>query len=461
MKNYFNFKKINNDYLITNDFGEYAFLNAKDFRSLIEENEFESEETKKQLEESLFIYDGSIEEFVEKARGRMGRSKSYLYQATQLHIFVVTTACNLNCIYCQAQKGDDVPHGMMDKETAKKAVDIALSSPVSTLDFEFQGGEPLMNFDIIKYIVEYSQEVNEGRKSIGYSIVSNLSLLTDEMIDFIKEHNISISTSLDGDEELHVKNRPMRSGDNSYKIAVEKIRKLRENGIMVGAINTTTKHSLAKGKEMVDAYLDNGFNNIQLRPLTPLGTANDNWNDIGYTPKEFVGFFRETFDYIYELNKNGTQIIEGLSRILLTKILYKKGVNYMELRSPCGAGFGQIAYYYDGNIYTCDEGRMLAEMGDESFKMGTVDDSYEKLIESPVCKVACKSSILECMNSCSECVYQPYCGICPVINYADRGDVFEKAPNNYKCQINKGILDCIFEKIYKDEDAIEIFKGWI
>ena len=65
------------------------------------------------------------------------------------------------------------------------------------------------------------------------------------------------------------------------------------------------------------------------------------------------------------------------------------------------------------------------------------------------------------MNSCSECVYQPYCGICPVINYADTGDVYEKSPNNYKCQINKGILDCIFEKLYEDRDAIEIFKGWI
>ena len=461
MKNFFNFKKINNDFLITNDFGEYAFLNTQDFKSLVEEKEFDNEDIERQLEQSLFIHDGSVEEFVEKSKARMGRSKSYLYQATQLHIFVVTTACNLSCIYCQAQKGDNIPHGMMDKDTARKAVDIALSSPVSTLDFEFQGGEPLMNFEVIKYIVEYSEEVNCGRKNIGYSIVSNLSLLTDEMIEFIKEHNITMSTSLDGDECLHSKNRPMRTGDNSYKIAVEKIRKLRENGIMVGAINTTTKHSLSRGKEMVDAYLENGFNSIQLRPLTPLGMASDNWNDIGYTPKEFVDFFKKTFDYIYELNKKGTQVIEGLSRILLTKILYKKGVNYMELRSPCGAGFGQIAYYCDGNVYTCDEGRMLAEMGDQSFKLGTVNDSYEKLIDSPICKVACKSSILECMNSCNECVYQPYCGICPVINYADTGDVYEKSPNNYKCQINKGILDCIFEKIYKDNDAIEIFKGWI
>ena len=461
MKNYFNFKKFNNDYLITNDFGEYAFLSPNDFKSLLEDESFSDERIKRQLEQLLFIHEGTTEELVEKAKLRMARSKNYLFQATQLHIFVVTTACNLNCIYCQAQKGENKPHGMMDMDTAKKAVDIAMSSPMSALDFEFQGGEPLMNFEVIKYIVEYSESVNNGRKNIRYSIVSNLSLLTDEMLDFIKEHNIVMSTSLDGDETLHVKNRPMRNGENSYQKVVEKIPKLYENGIKVGAINTTTRNSLSKGKEMVDAYLENGFDNIQLRPLTPLGMATENWSELGYTPKEFVDFFRETFDYIYELNKKGIKMVEGLSRILLTKILYKKGVNYMELRSPCGAGLGQMAYYIDGNIYTCDEGRMLAEMGDESFKLGTVDNNYEELIESPVCKVACKSSILECMNSCSECVYQPYCGICPVINYADRGDVFEKEPNNYKCKINKGILDCIFDKLNKDIDAIKIFRGWI
>ena len=91
----------------------------------------------------------------------------------------------------------------------------------------------------------------------------------------------------------------------------------------------------------------------------------------------------------------------------------------MELRSPCGAGIGQIAYYYDGNIYTCDEGRMLAEMGDDSFKLGNVyDNTYDELINCNNCKAACISSVLESLPTCHDCVYSPYCGTCPVTNLA-------------------------------------------
>lgn len=70
-------------------------------------------------------------------------------------------------------------------------------------------------------------------------------------------------------------------------------------------------------------------------------------------------------------------------------------MNYMELRSPCGGAIGQLAYYYDGNIYTCDEGRMLAEMGNDSFKLGNVNNTYKELMETGATKAMCISSCLE------------------------------------------------------------------
>ena len=135
----------------------------------------------------------------------------------------------------------------------------------------------------------------------------------------------------------------------------------------------------------------------------------------------------------------------------------------MELRSPCGAALGQIAYYYDGSIYTCDEGRMVSEMGDKSFCLGNVYESdYNSLMDCDVCKIACGSSILESLPSCSMCVYQPYCGVCPVVNYALDKDVYEKAPNNYRCKINKGMLDIIFSKLQRDvSNTKEIFWRWL
>ena len=121
-----------------------------------------------------------------------------------------------------------------------------------------------------------------------------------------------------------------------------------------------------------------------------------------------------------------------------------------------------MAYYYDGNVYTCDEGRMLAEMGDRAFQLGTVEDAYDSLMNSNVCKACCVASTLEAAPTCNDCVYQPYCGTCPVLNYALDGDVFSKIPNNYKCQTYKGMLDAGFALLnQKDPEIDKILDSWV
>ena len=188
---------------------------------------------------------------------------------------------------------------------------------------------------------------------------------------------------------------------------------------------------------------------VFIRPLTPLGMANAQWESIGYTSESFLAFYQECIEYLLEINKRGCFISEGHAAIMLAKILYGDGVNYMELRSPCGASIGQMEFYHDGAVYTCDEGRMLAEMGDASFRLGSCDNSYEELITSPVCKATCAASVLECIPGCCDCVYQPYCGQCPVINLALDGDIFPIDSSNYRCRIYKGMLDVLFGVLQK------------
>lgn len=449
MLNYFNFKKFNKDYLITNDFGRFAFLSDSQFKEFISKENVEDADKREELINKYFLYEDSSIFFDDKAIHNLRNSKNYLFGSTQLQIFVVTTSCNLNCVYCQAQSGECKPNGFMTKEIAKKSVDIALQSPTRNLDFEFQGGEPLLNFDIIKYIVEYSESTKINR-NINYSIVTNLTLITDEMIEFIKKYNINISTSLDGNEILHNKNRPFINGGDTFSKVKEKIQCLKKEGIMIGAIQTTTKESLNYYKEIIDTYIMLGFDNLFIRPLTPLGNATENWNEIGYTSEEFITFYIKSLEYIFEKNKNGIAMREGHTSIFLSKILNGISQNYMELRSPCGASIGQIAYYYNGNIYTCDEGRMLAEMGDESFCLGTVfDNEYNSLMDCTKCKAVCSASILESLPSCSDCVYQQFCGVCPIVNYSTNKDIYEKSPNGYKCSIYRGMLDFVFDNIKK------------
>lgn len=468
--NYFNFENTNDKYLITNDLGRFLFIDKNDMKNIIEHNFNISENVLQLLEDNYFIYKDR-DDFIEKASNELSKMKNYLNGGTKLHIFVLTTFCNLSCIYCQASAKNNVAnceanHKFMSKEIAKKAVDIALQSPSMNLTFEFQGGEPLANFEVLKYIVNYSKERNkELEKNICYSMVSNLTLLDEEMIDFILENNIGLSTSIDGPEDVHNVNRKYNKG-NSLEITKSKIKQINNkanSSNIVQAIQTTSKFSLNYPKEIVDEYVSLGLKTIFVRPLTPMGYAAKYWGEFGYTADEYLNFYEKTLDYIIELALKGINISEANAVIFLKKILNNDPINYMELRSPCGGAIGQLAYNYDGNIYTCDEGRMLAEMGDESFKLGNVfENNLKDLIKSPVCKTVAVSSCLEAIPGCEQCVYSPYCGVCPVCNYAQYGNLFAPNINSYRCRIYKGMLEILFKKIQQnDRKVIDIFNNWI
>ena len=457
--NYFNFKENENSYLITNDLGKYMFISKDDFADMVRKKKLNLDLSKNLIEKG-FIFEENEEVFATNQAMQLRKEKEYLFVSTTLHIFVVSKNCNFSCIYCQAGNLNQNNNYKMSKETAKKTVDVALQSPNNYLTFEFQGGEPLTNFDVIKYIVEYSKSVC-GNKKIEYNLVSNLTLLTDEMIEFFVRNNVSICTSIDGNKDLQNINRPYINKD-SYCETVKQIKKLQEKNIKVNAIETTTKYSLKKYKEIVDEYINLGLESIFVRPLTKLGKADNNWKNVGYESEEFIYFYKEILDYIIQKNKQGFFLSEGHSNIFLRKILLNEPVNYMELRSPCGGAIGQVAYYYDGNIYTCDEGRMLAEMGDDSFKLGNVyENTYKDLMQSDCTKTMCISSCIECLPYCNSCAYMPYCGTCPVINLAQDNNIFAQNPKEYRCKIYGGILDILFNYIENEPDIVDVFKTWI
>ena len=460
--NYFNFKQWKDKMLLTNEQGRYILLGKRDFLNLVNKRyDLLSKEILQTLKDRFFIYDIDEDVFIEKVANAYRDNKQYLFSATSLHIFVMTNACNMCCVYCQAQDSAQEKKGKMQEMTAKAAVDIALQSPNEYLTFEFQGGEPLLNFETIKYIVEYSEQ-NKNHKQIQYSLVTNTLLLNEEMIQFFKKYDVSISTSLDGCKEVHNSNRPKIDGDGTYDYVSRNIKWLQSNDIQVGAIETTTKISLKNAEKIIETYHNLGLNHLFIRPLTPLGYAKEHWAEIGYEPEEFLKFYKQCILILLEHNRNGIRMSEGHARIFLKKILRGYSENYMELRSPCGAGIGQMAYYYDGNIYTCDEGRMVAEMGDQMFCLGNVNYStYDDLMENRVCKVTCQASVLESLPGCCDCVYHPYCGVCPVISYASDNSIYTRESNVYRCKIYKGILDILFEILLEEPGAEDILKAWI
>ena len=464
MNNHFNFMWRNGEVLVTNDFGDYAFLKKDEFKALVTNRVHKGTELYELLSKRGFLTDDDPSVFISERIGALRSIKGYLLSATSLHIFAITNQCNQNCVYCQAKAPSSTLDGVMDSETGKKAIELAMQSPSKNLTFEFQGGEPLLNFDLVKDMISHSKELNRYyNKNIEYTIVTNLLALTDEKLDYLIDNNVSICTSLDGCEIVHDHNRRLRSGGGTYNLVKEMIEKVKMAGKQVGAIETTTRFSLQYPEQIVDEYISTGIGGIFLRPLTPLGFAKEFWNDIGYSAEEFLGFYKRALLHIMEINKQGIHFPELHATYFLRKMLCGDADNYMELRSPCGAGIGQMSYYYNGNVYTCDEGRMMGEAGDNMFLLGNVfTDTYDDMVGRRTCKATCAASVVETLPSCCDCAYHPYCGVCPVVAYSSGGDIFPREPFDFRCKVYKGIIDILFDLLQEDDsENMHILKSWI
>jgi len=464
---FFRFKKLGKDYLLTNDIGNYLFLKPEEFKKFLEGKLNKENKIYKQLKEKYFL---AGEFNTEDLAGKYAQKNSFLIEGPSLHIIITTLRCNFKCCYCQASSKSENSGGYdMDKETAKKAVDIAFSSPNKYLAIEFQGGEPLLNYEVVKFIVEYSRgKEKKEKKDLQIRLVSNFSLLDEKKLKFFFDHKVYLCTSLDGPEKLHNKNRPWPKG-NSYQAATKYLKKamkmFREKEragylSMPGALVTLSRDSLKYPYKIVDEYLKWGFESIFFRPTTRLGIAGKLWEKIGYSAEEYLNFYKKALNYIIEINKKGKFFYEQNALVMLHKIFSSKDPGMLDLRSPCGAGIGQMVYNYNGKIYTCDEGRMVAEMGDEAFLIGKINkNKYQKILSHQAVKTLVTASCLD-NNICDLCVYKPYCGVCPVRSYAEEGNLFPEMPCNDRCRINKGILDFIFEKL-KDKKTEKIFKSWL
>lgn len=353
-------------------------------------------------------------------------SKNIPKTETSLHIIVLTVNCNMNCLYCQVMSKKSMnKENNMTTETAKEVIDFIFQSPNKEITIELQGGEPTLNWKVLKFIIDYANALNVFYgKNLEFSIVTNMTTMNDKRMNFLIENNVNICTSLDGDEKLHNKNRIYTK--NNYKEVTYWIKKFQKEykkrniDKEVSALPTLTKDSLKNIKGIINEYVKNKIDVIHLRQLTKLGMTKINWNKIGYPDKDFITAWDEGVNYIHKLKGNGIKIDERMELIIRDKIEKKEDTKYYDLMNPCGALIGQIAYDINGDIYSCDEARML-KIG--LFKFGNVrDTSYINCIFSDKCHNLVEMSKLENFKKCKDCNYISYCGTCPVLNYSRNGD---------------------------------------
>ncbi|MDD5656021.1 MAG: His-Xaa-Ser system radical SAM maturase HxsB [Elusimicrobia bacterium] len=449
-------RRLGGKYLVTNEWGYHHFLSGRSFAKLRAGGLRPGSGEWEELQRKGFI--GTHLDFQGLARDFRIKN-NFLWSGPSLHIFVTTLRCNHACLYCQSSAVAGSRRGTnMSVKAARASVDMMFSGPSRNLTIEFQGGEPLLNWPVVSFVVRYARRRNESdSRNLTLSLVTNLTLMDSDKLDFLQEHEVSICASLDGPAALHDRNRPW-GRKSSHAVALRWLREIERRRLAEAppkrrifkpsTLMTTSRYSLPFWRQIVDAHLDAGLEGVFLRPLSPIGYAKRVWGEIGYGAREYVDFYRRALDYILEINLRGRPFVERMAAMLAMKILRRNDPNFLDCRSPCGAGIGQLAYNYDGDVYTCDEGRMVAQQGDRSFRVGNVfTHTYQDLAASPAWRGCCLASLLDAQPACSRCAYKPYCGVCPVYNYEAQGSLWGCLPRNMHCQVFRGIFDLLFERL--------------
>jgi uncharacterized protein len=460
----FRFERMGARVLVTNMVGEHLFLTEEEFGALAGQKLPEDSVLVRRLRAKHVIREAGDELPVEllaiKARTRYRR----LQEFTALHILVASLRCEHSCPYCQvSRQSSDKGAYDMSTETASIALDSAFRSPSHNIKIEFQGGEPLLNFDLIEEVVLDAKARNEvSKKNLGFVIATNLALLDDRVIDFCRSHDIYISTSLDGPADLHNKNRP-RPGRNSWELATDGIRRVREElGVdKVSALMTTTRQSLGRVREIIDTYVELGLTSLFLRPLSPYGFAIKTKSFAAYDVERWLPFYEEGLDYILELNRAGVPMVEQYAATILKKMLTNDDPGYVDLTSPAGIGIGAVVYNYDGEVYASDEGRMLAEMGDKTFRLGNLhQDSYEEIMLSEALLAPLEESFTLSAPMCQDCAFEPYCGADPTYHHATEGDYLGRKPTSGFHRRNSAIFKLLLDRYDGDPETRALFRTW-
>jgi len=451
--------------LLVNELGEFHFLDEPTFRRFCDLSLDCHEDEFFDLRSKHFLLDDHAEAFWPFAVSQYRTRKSFICSGPALHIFVVTLRCEHSCPYCQvSRQTGDAGAFDMSAETARHAVDRLFEAPSRDLKVEFQGGEPLLAFDRLRWIVELIEQRNATElRNIDFVIATTLNDITPEQLEFCRAHRVSLSTSIDGPEALHNRNRPRRGRDGFQRTVagIEAARGVLGNDA-VSALTTITRESLSHPEAIIDTYVALNFSSIFLRQLSPYGFARLTGARIGYSVEDFILFYQRALAHLVKINLKGRYMEETYTSILLQHILTPFPTGYVDLRSPTGAVLGALVYNYDGAVYASDEGRMLAETGDFAFRLGAVDQSYRALMNSPAAQAALAAGVAESLVGCCDCAFLPYCGADPVFHHAEQGTLRGHRPTSPFCQKQSALFQFLFRELHDgNTDTVRVLTSWL
>lgn len=355
------------------------------------------------------------------------KKRQTVVKALCLHI---AHDCNLACRYCFAEEGEY--HGrraLMSFEVGKKALDFLVenSGNRTNLEVDFFGGEPLMNWQVVKELVEYGRSLEEPfHKKFRFTLTTNGVLLNDEILEFANREMANIVLSIDGRKEINDTMRPFRGGQGSYELIVPKFQKVAESRGQTRYYvrGTFTRNNLDFSKDVLH-LADLGFQQISVEPVVA-GPEDD------YAIRESdIPQLREEYDRLaVEMIKRRK---EGKGFNFFHFMIDLEGGPCVAKRlSGCGSGTEYLAVTPWGDLYPCHQ-----FVGNEKFLMGNVEEGILRediRDEFKCCNVYSK-------NKCKKCFAKFYCsGGCAANSYNFHGNINDAY--DVGCELQRKRVEC-------------------
>ena len=364
------------------------------------------------------IYEGMVE---------VVKERKTVVKALCMHI---AHDCNLACRYCFAEEGEY--HGrraMMSYEVGKKALDflIANSGSRRNLEVDFFGGEPLMNWQVVKDLVAYGREQEKKfNKHFRFTVTTNGVLLNDEIQDFINKEMDNVVMSLDGRKEINDKMRPFRNGKGSYDLIVPKFQKLADsrNQERYYIRGTFTRNNLDFSNDILH-YADLGFKQMSIEPV-----VGDETDPYAIREEDLPQIFEE---------------YDKLAKVMIEREKEGKGFNFFHFMidleggpciykrlSGCGSGTEYLSVTPWGDLYPCHQ-----FVGQDEFLMGNVDEGITK----PEIADEFRSCSVYSKDKCRNCFAKFYCsGGCMANAYNFHGTIHDAY--DIGCEMQRKRVEC-------------------
>lgn len=367
------------------------------------------------------------EDTFEPMAGELKARTSGVVKALCLHI---AHTCNLNCSYCFASQGKyNGDRAVMSFEVGKRALDFLIENSGSrhNLEVDFFGGEPLMNFDVVKRLVAYARSVEkEKNKNFRFTLTTNGVLVDDDVIDFANRECSNVVLSLDGRKEVHDRFRVDYAGNGSWEKIVPKFQKfVASRGGKNYYMRGTFTHANPDFLEDIKTMLDLGFTELSMEPVV---CAEDDPSAL--TPEDIV-LVKKQYEELAELMLERDR--EGRPFTFYHYMIDLEGGPCIYKRiSGCGSGTEYMAVTPWGDLYPCHQ-----FVGDDTFCLGNIWDGVKN--------TAIQDDFASCnvyaREECRDCWARLYCaGGCAANAYHATGSV--RGVYKPGCELFKKRLEC-------------------